>query len=325
MEGINRFDFKGSACRLSGVQLGLSDGPDMILIHGMRDHALSLLPIAREFCSHYRITMPDLRGHGHSDNSGSYTMMQFVSDLRALIEQRQLQKPIIMGHSLGGHVASRYASIYSEEVSALVLIDGMGPPVLPVEDSPGTEGLNLEKLSGDELIKKTRQAHERDHIASLLALSSALRPMVNAEEALSRLMKNNPLLSADAARIIVDEGIEPHPDGGVRWRWDPAVGMVWSTFSHDENEAQWKWIDCPVLIATGDRALDYWSQMRPHLAGRQDLQDSEIERRRRLFKKAVSRIIQNAGHMIHYDQPELLNRILREFLYETDNSSSSCD
>ncbi|MDH5738224.1 MAG: alpha/beta hydrolase [Gammaproteobacteria bacterium] len=302
VEGVERFSFNGADCELSGVQTGNPEGRDLVLIHGMRDHALSLMPVAREFAGDFRVTLPDLRGHGDSANSGSYSMMQFVADLRALIEQKQLLRPIIMGHSLGGHIASRYTALYDEEVTALVLMDGMGPPV-------------------DRKKASWRDA-SREQIQTLLQLRSQRNTMPDAQSALARLQRNNPRLHPDVARMIVDTGIEPHPDGGVQWKWDPAVGMVWSTFSHDESEQQWASIESPVLIVTGDEALDYWSRMRPALKGKEALHLSEIERRRQRFRSAESRMIKGAGHMIHYDQPRLLNQVLRGFVDKVVAASS---
>lgn len=296
MEGAERTSVQGSDCNLSIIETGVKNGPVMILIHGMRDHALSLIPIAKEFAGEFRVILPDLRGHGDSDNSGSYAMMQFVADLRSLVEEMEITHPLIVGHSLGGHIASRYASIYSEEVRGLVLLDGMGPP-----------------RSGDSKNEKDRQ-DARESIRSLMMLSSELGSMPSSEEALLRLKRNNPLLGNEAARIIVEYGVEPHPEGGVRWKWDPRVNMVWNTFSHDESEEEWRFIKCPVLIVTGDRALDYWAQRRPELGEQQKLHDDEIERRRQLFADAHSVTLANAGHMLHYDQPDDLNQVLRGFV-----------
>lgn len=297
MEGLERFGFRGSNCDLSAVQIGDPEAPDMVLVHGMRDHALSLTSIAREFARDFHVVIPDLRGHGDSDNPGSYSMMQFVADLRALIEQRALENPIIMGHSLGGHISSRYAAIYSDEVNALVLMDGMGPP------NHASKGA-----------LKDQQAHHVEQVRGLVNLSARRSALSGKEEAFARLTENNPMLNHDTARLIVDYGVEPHPEGGISWKWDSAVNMVWSTFSHDESEQQWTWVQCPVLIVTGDKAMEYWAIRRPGLKDRQELHDSELERRLNLFQQGQKLTISDAGHMIHYDQPDQLNQGLREFV-----------
>lgn len=296
MEDYRRFEFKGADCTLSAVEIGDADAPDMVVLHGMRDHALSLASIAREFSREFHIVMPDLRGHGYSDNPGSYSMTQFVADLRGLVTTCALTDPVMIGHSLGGHIVSKYAAIYNH-VSKLALIDGMGPPRPPEEPD-----------------REKDRARWRGNVETALQLSSDRKQMADAAEAFGRLTSNNPLLSHDTARLIVEHGVEPRPDGGVQWRWDPAVGMVWSTFSHEESEAQWTWIECPVLIVTGEKSMEYWTQRRFELEGDNDLHTAEIERRCNLFQNARHREIPGAGHMLHYDQPETLNVCLREFI-----------
>lgn len=297
MEGYERFEYEGANCRLSAVQLGNPEAPNMVILHGMRDHALSLTGIATAFSRDYHVILPDLRGHGYSDNPGSYSMTQFVADLRSLITARQIEDPVLIGHSLGGHVVSKYTAIYGG-VSKLVLIDGMGPPNPP--DLP-SRAQQRERLQGN--------------VEMVLQLSSDRKAMADSQEAYERLTRNNPLLAPDTARLIVEHGVEPHPDGGVMWRWDPSVGMVWSTFSHEESEEQWSWIECPVLLITGEHSMDYWLQRRFELDGAKASHDAEVERRRGLFRDAEHREIPGAGHMIHYDQPDALNECLREFVY----------
>jgi len=268
----------------------------MVLLHGMRDHALSMKSIALAFPEYHVIAM-DLRGHGDSDNPGSYTMTQLVADLRALVDHFKLANTTLVGHSLGGHIVAKFAALYPAETERLVLVDGMGPP-----------------QQGKKQTEEDQLEHWRSHISTALTMNEERRVMPDRNNALQRLQRNNPKLKAESARFIVEHGVEAHPAGGVCWKWDPRVNMVWSTFSHEESELHYCRIECPVQIITGQNSLDYWLQNRPELAGQQALYDDEIERRRRLFKNAQHRVIKGAGHMIHYDEPDALNDSIRKFL-----------
>jgi pimeloyl-ACP methyl ester carboxylesterase len=291
-----RFYFSGSNCTLSAIDYGNAGKPDMVIVHGMRDHALSMAGIAGAFYEDYRVLVPDLRGHGDSQNPGSYTMVQFVADLRALVLHRKLTNPVLIGHSLGGHITSKYAAIYPRDVAALVLIDGMGPPRGP-ESTP------------DMLMEGWR-----NNVENALQLTSERRAMKDSDEAFERLTTNNPKLDHLAARRIIDHGVEAHPDGGVRWKWDPAVSMVWSTFDQRESERQWAFVECPVLIVTGEQSMRYWSRRNLSGEAEEGLHARETERRRKLFRDARHVDIADAGHMIHYDQPEALNDSIVRFL-----------
>lgn len=292
-----RFYFAGSNCILSAVDYGNRGKPDMVILHGMRDHALSMSSISEAFRDDYHIVVADLRGHGDSDNPGSYTMTQFVADLRALIQHCSLKRPVLIGHSLGGHITSKYAAIFARETGGLVLIDGMGPP-------RRHESMSLEM----------QRETWRTNIENALQLSSDRRAMKDVEEAFGRLTGNNPKLSQETARLIVQHGTEPHPEGGVRWKWDPAMGMVWGTFDHAESELQWGLIECPVLIVTGDESMRYWARRNLGDTEVEGIHERETARRLKLFRNARHVTVQGAGHMIHYDQPDALNTCIQAFL-----------
>ncbi len=290
-----RFGFSCGATALSGLDFGNPGAPDMVLLHGIRDLAWSMVSIAREFAGDFHVVVPDLRGHGDSDNVGLYTMNHFVADLRALIEQRELKNPILIAHSLGGHIAAQYTALYGEEVRALVLIDGMGPP-------------HYEMAAAEE------KAMIRQRIQMLMQASPGPRIMKDAAEAQERLMRNNPRLDPAMARLMAEQGTQALGNGGVSWKWDSRADQVWNTFASKENEARLAWITCPVLLITAEYSMQYWEQMRDAFKNRQAHHDAEVERRRQIFANARHHSIKGAGHMIHYDQPDQLNRTLREFV-----------
>ncbi len=286
----------GANARLSVVLLGDASLPPVIAVHGLRDHALGMFEVLEPLSKDHHVIALDLRGHGHSDKLQTYTMIQFMADLKALYDHFDLKSARLIGHSLGGHIAMRFAATYPERVEKLVLLDGMGPPGQP-------DGGTLTEI----------QEMLRSGIDPVAAITGNRRSMPNAEDAKLRLRKNNPSLSEGLLDLIVEEGTEPHEEGGIRWRWESAVNMIWSTFSHAETETLVSLIECPVLIVTGDRGLDYWTQMRPELRDH-DFYESELRRREKLFSDARHIVIEDAGHMLHYDQPRNVYLEISKFL-----------
>ena len=295
VSSLSEFQFNSGPVALSGLDFGNADAPDMLLLHGMRDLAWSMKPVAEAFCRQYHVVVPDLRGHGDSDNPGIYSMSHFIADLRVLITARELQQPVIIAHSLGGHIAAQYAALFPDEVSVLILIDGMGPPSV-------------------EMSQTEKQEMDRELITMLFESGHEARVMKDVEDAFDRLNRNNPGLGVERARELAEKGTRRLDDGTARWKWDAAAQQVWSTFSHDENEDRLSWIHCPVLMVTGEHSMRYWSRMRPFLKDQQEHHDREVERRRKLFRNARHVSINGAGHMIHYDQPDELNREIGVFL-----------
>jgi pimeloyl-ACP methyl ester carboxylesterase len=72
----------------------------------------------------YRAVAPDLRGFGatHGPDHG-YTMPEHAADLRAFLDALHVERAIIIGHSLGGAIATQFALQWPERVRALVLVD----------------------------------------------------------------------------------------------------------------------------------------------------------------------------------------------------------
>ena len=126
---VSRF-YISQGLRLHYADWGNEAAPPLILVHGGRDHCRSWDLIARSLQPHFHVLAPDLRGHGDSDwtKGSSYALSDYVYDLSRLV--RSMARPVAMiGHSMGGMVGLIYAGTFPDQVSALVVIDGV--TVLP--------------------------------------------------------------------------------------------------------------------------------------------------------------------------------------------------
>src|SRR5690606_38837188 len=113
---------------LSVLELGPADGPPLVMLHGMRDVAWSLLPLAEPLSRRYRVVLPELRGHGASDRPGCYGIDHFLFDLHGVFARIVRAPAALFGHSLGGQIAARFAALFPHQVRAAVIVEGLGPP-----------------------------------------------------------------------------------------------------------------------------------------------------------------------------------------------------
>lgn len=108
--------------------------PPVVILHGLSDSGLCWARVANTLRNQYDIILPDTRGHGHSEKPISgYGIDQRAADVAALIDALGLDRPVLIGHSLGGETASAVAAFYPERVRALVLED---PAWMPNDSEP---------------------------------------------------------------------------------------------------------------------------------------------------------------------------------------------
>ncbi len=105
------------------------DKPPLVLAHGLTDNGLCWKPIARVLAETYDCIMPDARGHGFSSApEEGYTNKEHAADYAGLIEALGLDRPAILGHSMGGGTATQLAADFSKLVRGALLED---PPWRP--------------------------------------------------------------------------------------------------------------------------------------------------------------------------------------------------
>ena len=121
--------------RVNGIRLAydrLGVGAPLLLLHGFPlDHS-TWSPLATCLGANFDLIMPDLPGFGQSGLPESeYSFEEVASDLAELLDQLNIQKTYIAGHSMGGYVALAFAHIYPTRVIGLALIGSQALPDTP--------------------------------------------------------------------------------------------------------------------------------------------------------------------------------------------------
>ena len=281
--------------------------PRALLLHGMRDVGRSLLPVAQALASQYNVTMLDQRGHGASDYPGAYSMEHFYYDLFQVIEHLTTAKHgsvALIGHSLGGQIAARFAGLFPELVNALVLIEGLGPPEPQWPAPPSSAPLDI--------------ASYRNLLLERMALPAQTRALPDLEFAAGRLQVNNPRMSAERALAIAKVATRTVTTAAhgtsLHWAFDPRVASAFMGFSIAESQRLWQAVRCPVLTITGNHAHDYWRTAVPYPDYSGHFQDGEYAARIAHFANIEHQHFDGSGHMVHFDEPARLAECTRQFL-----------
>ncbi len=98
--------------------------PVIVMAHGVTDIGLCWTTLTKELEANYNIYMVDARGHGLTDPpTGEDMWSSGVEDLVGFIREMKLEKPILMGHSMGAGTVMRLVAQYKNLASAAILLD----------------------------------------------------------------------------------------------------------------------------------------------------------------------------------------------------------
>ncbi|MGW2400398.1 alpha/beta fold hydrolase [Kitasatospora sp. NPDC001664] len=279
----------GPAGRLAVLDHG-GTGPDVLLLHGATRTALDWEPL-RPHLPGLRLAAPDLRGHGRSDGDGDHGWPALLADLDAVIAALGLHTPWLVGHSLGGMLAVRYAATRPGAVRGIVDLDGFGPGVPSLY--PGLT---------------TAEVTERR--AEQLALFTALpAEPLTAEECAARARARAALLGTDPGAEEATALRARTADGGAR----PAPAELpalmapldgWDMF------AEARALTCPALFVRGavPPSVDH---LPPRLAELTTALVAGIDRELATLPHTADVA---AGHLLHLERPVETARLIREFI-----------
>jgi len=283
--------FRSGPLRIHFRDWGSPGAQPLIIVHGLRDHSHSFDDLARGLLDRFHVFALDLRGHGDSETTPYYSFGHFVLDLHNMIRALRLQRPILIGHSMGGEIVAHYAGYFPTIPVRVVIIEGLGPPAQDMEE---------------EVDWTVRGFARTDHA---FVGHPGLPDLAAAER---RLRERNPRLPATKAAELAVLGTRAREDGTLEWKFDAMLTTMSLTgpFHLEYSMAVWRRITVPVLIVHGGESGEFWHS-RPgtvYLAG------DELARRLACFREPQFVEVPGAGHMLHFDRPRELLTAIRSFL-----------
>lgn len=269
---------------------GDAGAPKIFMLHGWMDVSASFQFVVDCLQGDWHVIAPDWRGFGLSERprADTYWFPDYVADLDFMLDHYAPGEAVnLLGHSMGGNIASIYAGVRPRRIARLINLEGFGLPATTPDQWPGRMARWMDEL---------REPPEMRGYASL-------------EEVAARLQKTNPRLPAARAAFLARHWSAQDPDGQWRILGDPAHKMHGPLLYHvDEVLACWQATTAPVLWVEAEDT-DMWRWMGPKEQAR-----AEIDRRMGHLANVTPRMMPDAGHMLHHDQPELLARMVEEFL-----------
>jgi pimeloyl-ACP methyl ester carboxylesterase len=262
-----------------GLELHLLEwseqGVPLLLLHGFGNDAHIWDDFAPAVAPYYRTLALDHRGHGDSawDALRRYEHETMVADVELATAALGIDRLVIVGHSLGGRIATLFAGRHPERMAGLVLVD-IGPEL----DPRGILRIRMEVESSQEPVFGSVEEYGR-----LLAL-------------------HYPAAQPKALLRMAQHGLRRREDGRYVLKMDPALRGAGFAGSPEEaaqreremSQAQWdalRRVPCPTLVVRG-AASDVFS----------------AETAERMVDDALAKgrlaVVPRAGHSVMTDNPD---------------------
>ncbi|CAI3787691.1 2-succinyl-6-hydroxy-2, 4-cyclohexadiene-1-carboxylate synthase [Pseudomonas sp. MM227] len=222
---------------LAAQVYGPEDGRPVLALHGWLDNANSFARLAPKLAG-LRIVALDLAGHGHSGHrpvGAGYALWDYAHDVLQAADQLGWQRFSLLGHSLGGIVATLLASALPERIERLALIDGVIPPLGAAEEGP--------QRLGEALHAQQALGHKRKSVYA------------DIDRAVLARMQGRIAVSHEAAELLAARGLE-RVAGGFSWRSDSRLTLPSPVrLSEDQALAYVQAIRCPSLLILAEQGL----------------------------------------------------------------------
>ena len=265
---------------------GDAAAPPLFLLHGWMDVSASFQFVVDELQRDWRVVAPDWRGCGHSAwASGGYWFPDYYADLDALLEIYAPDAPArLVGHSMGGVIACTYAGIRPARVAQVLSFEGFG-----LKRTTPVEAPERYRRWLDELTEEPR-----------------FRVYPSFDALAMRLQRENPRLTPEKAQFIARAWAHETATDKVELLHDPRHKRANPVlFRIEELIACWRECTAPVLwvFARDSKGTGYLSDTPEQLAERKGA-----------FSDYREAWIDDAGHMMHHDQPVAVAQMIEEFL-----------
>ncbi len=262
-----------------------ADAPRVLALHGWLDNAASFVPLA-PLLPDLELVALDLPGHGLSAHLAAGADYSFSGAVNAVLDAADAlgwERFALLGHSMGGGIASLLAAACPERVERLVAIEALGA----LAEAPERTAERM-----------------RDAIAASRALrGKSLRVFPDLDMAIRARMtagaRVGSRLAEPAARLLVERGSRV-VDGGHVWSSDPRLTLP--TFLRP-TQAQINdlvaGIACPTRVIFADPAQPY-------------LPDA-LRRERAALLPQGELVVMEGGHHLHMEQPDEVAAVIGDF------------
>jgi pimeloyl-ACP methyl ester carboxylesterase len=258
----------------------IGSGPPLIIVHGLYGSSDNWISVGKALSDQFTVYLVDQRNHGQSPHSDVHDYPSMRDDLLGFMDSQEIEKAILIGHSMGGKTTMFLSESNPERIESLIVLD-----IAPTSYSGtrSTQFLNHRSIMEAMLGIDFKQVTSREDVDQQLGKSIPSRKIRNF------LLKN----------------VYRKTDQSFGWKLNLRAlyasldkvldGLDASRYSGGEEIAGF-----PVLFIRGERS-DY-------------ITDDDLLDIRQIYPMSRVSTLPDSGHWLHVEQPSLLVKTIRYFL-----------
>ncbi|MBN2669812.1 MAG: alpha/beta fold hydrolase [Bacteroidales bacterium] len=252
--------------------------PALIILHGLYGASDNWMTIAKVWSEKFDVFAVDLRNHGQSPHSKIHTYQAMRDDVLELMDELNIKKAVIVGHSMGGKVAMRIAMDQPERINALVVVD-----IAPKNYTPEADD------------------HTKKHLSIVQGMLSIPLQEFDKRETIDQWLMD--YIKEPRTRQFIMKNLKRNKDNSFEWKLNIKViadNLLGITGGFSNQNIYRNITGFPVLFIKG--ALSTY------------ILPSDKERIEEIFPASEMFIAPEAGHWVHAEQGEWLSETVLKFL-----------
>lgn len=258
----------------------LGQGPPLIIIHGLYGSSDNWITIGKKLAENFEVFLMDQRNHGQSPHSGEHNYFLLKEDLKEFMNQQFIEKAIIIGHSMGGKTAMFFSADYPERITSLIIVDISPLSYLTTNSAQLLQHKTmLDSMFSIDLSKISSREHADEVLSGSIPQKYVRQFLLKS----LRRTKDNTFywgINIPVLREKLPEIID---------------GLNMQDFENKKTITGF-----PVLFIKGENS-DY-------------ILEKDIKAIEKIYPYSEIETIENAGHWVHAEQPELFLQRITHFL-----------
>ncbi|OQX99903.1 MAG: hypothetical protein B6I20_09505 [Bacteroidetes bacterium 4572_117] len=257
-------------------------GIPLIIVHGLYGASDNWIPIGKFLAKYFKVFLIDQRNHGRSTHSDVHDYDAMVGDLLKFTKAHDIEKAILIGHSMGGKTAIHFARKYPEKIIKLIVLD-------------------IAPKSYLQIAKEN--IFELDHYSILEAMKAIDFSKINNRNDVGK--KLGETIKNEGICQFLLKNIKKDKDKQLGWR----INVNALLLNLD------KILDKPHIDA-GRNSDRIFNLQVLFIRGADSgyVLDADMEAIRKIFPKVVMKTIDNTGHWLHAEQPKKIVSTIMDFL-----------